>query len=51
MTNYEIRFTLSLLHHSYGSVFTGPFFYLCVVEMKGTSHPWGMLCMPPRGVI
>ena len=36
------------LHHAYGSVFMGPFFYFCVVEMKGTSHPWGMLCMPPR---
>ena len=36
------------LHHANGSVFTGPFFYLCVVEMKGASHPWGMLRMPPR---
>ena len=36
------------LHHAYGSVFMGPFFYFCVVEMKGTSHPWDMLCMPLR---
>ena len=28
--------------------FYGSVFYFCVVEMKGTSHPWGMLCMPPR---